>query len=595
MAEAVSSSRSRIVYICGWGRSGSTIADRLLGTLPGFFSAGELRSLWDYDPLRHQCACGATVSTCPMWSPALSEVFGELVASSFASIRAERDRSAKSRHFVSLIRAASPSGAASRYGDLLTSVYASVLSQSGDTVVVDSSKHPAEAVLLAARSDIDLTVIHLVRDPRGVAYSWKRRTHGAQSGDRPPQRGIASTTAWWDIWNAVADLSLRRRLGNRYIRLRYEDLMRDPRTQFAALAETLGANPASLPFSDATTVSVLAQHTVAGNPARAGTGSVVLTLDEEWVDRMPPLDRALSSVIAFPFLRRFGYPMAAGPSRTLPKMVRPLQGAKQVVATTQRAYRRREWRQRSTVEASPVSLPRGTRRIYHHHVRKTGGTSLNRAFLTLGGEDPATVHRRMRGALHVAESGGLRFVAHDRVLLREGEYFYGWDHAPAWSIELPSETFTITVLRDPVARLLSLYRYLADAGSDRGEPFRAGRLERMSASRGLGQFLDQVDKSDALNQLHMFSPTYSVTEAADRIRKCSAWFMTEHYDAGISALGSVLGLALPMRWDRRSTSPDVIAVRERDRMLELLEPEYNLLRALHADPGQRLAGAVPPV
>ena len=36
----------RVLYIAGSGRSGSTILDRTLGQVDGFFSAGELCNLW---------------------------------------------------------------------------------------------------------------------------------------------------------------------------------------------------------------------------------------------------------------------------------------------------------------------------------------------------------------------------------------------------------------------------------------------------------------------------------------------------------------------------------------------------------------------
>ena len=36
----------KVLFIGGYGRSGSTLLDRVLGSTDGFFSAGELRSLF---------------------------------------------------------------------------------------------------------------------------------------------------------------------------------------------------------------------------------------------------------------------------------------------------------------------------------------------------------------------------------------------------------------------------------------------------------------------------------------------------------------------------------------------------------------------
>ena len=79
--------RLRVIYISGWGRSGTTIVDRLLGQLPGFFSVGELRSLWDSDPSTQLCSCGHTIAECPVWAPSLSGAIGGSTGKEFAAMR----------------------------------------------------------------------------------------------------------------------------------------------------------------------------------------------------------------------------------------------------------------------------------------------------------------------------------------------------------------------------------------------------------------------------------------------------------------------------------------------------------------------------
>jgi Sulfotransferase family len=251
---------------------------------------------------------------------------------------------------------------------------------------------------------------------------------------------------------------------------------------------------------------------------------------------------------------------------------------RRVAAAAERAARRRA----DAVRSKDVRLPGGYRRIYHVHVRKTGGTSVNRAFLALGGEDPMVVHRRMGHALHATSSGAMTFAAHDVPMLRAGRYFYGWHHAPAWSFELPADTFTFTVLRDPTARVVSLYRYLADPAADADEPFPAGRAERRRAADGFGAFLERSAPEDLCHQLWMFSATMDVEEAAARIQGCSAWLLTEDLDRSLPLLGSRLGLELAPRRDRRSLGATDVVGPHADRLAELLAPEYELFALLSA-------------
>jgi hypothetical protein len=62
-------SRVTVVYLGGFGRSGSTLVERMLGAAPGWVNVGELvdlaRSVAPGDEL---CGCGQPFSTCPMWT-----------------------------------------------------------------------------------------------------------------------------------------------------------------------------------------------------------------------------------------------------------------------------------------------------------------------------------------------------------------------------------------------------------------------------------------------------------------------------------------------------------------------------------------------
>ena len=92
---------------------------------------------------------------------------------------------------------------------------------------------------------------------------------------------------------------------------------------------------------------------------------------------------------------------------------------------------------------------------------------------------------------------------------------------------------------------------------------------------------------DLLNQLHMFSPRLDPGEAADRVRQCSAWFMTEHLDRGVDHLNQRLGVALAHRWDRRSRPDDGLRADHGKLLRSVLAPEYEFLRILGTDNNRR--------
>src|ERR1022692_3637443 len=74
--------------------------------------------------------------------------------------------------------AACPCGTArdlDEYISYYARLYAAIIKVSGCELVVDSSKHPSLAHCLRWLPDVDLRVLHLVRDSRAVAYSWSRQ------------------------------------------------------------------------------------------------------------------------------------------------------------------------------------------------------------------------------------------------------------------------------------------------------------------------------------------------------------------------------------------------------------------------------------
>jgi hypothetical protein len=233
---------------------------------------------------------------------------------------------------------------------------------------------------------------------------------------------------------------------------------------------------------------------------------------------------------------------------------------------------------------SPLVIPGGYERIYLYHIRKTAGTSLVRSFLTLGGEDPAEVEQRIAASLISRTTSGKFMFACGRGTLQQGDYFFGWSHMPAHRLELPAKTFTIALLRDPVARVLSYYRYLIAGDTEDSMAWRVQENERSLAGLSFSDFLQRTPRELLLNQLYMFSPTFNVEEARLRITQCSAILTTEEYDKDLARLSQSLDLSLSPRRER-ITAPTGTKPADEDvaELRQILAPEYELLEGLETN------------
>ncbi len=232
--------------------------------------------------------------------------------------------------------------------------------------------------------------------------------------------------------------------------------------------------------------------------------------------------------------------------------------------------------------AAATVLADGSRRVYLHHIRKTAGTSLMMSFLALGGEDPQDVWARINGRrLGRTVSGPYAFASIHRKVLAEGAYLFGRAHRPAADQPLPPGTFTVTVLRDPVARVRSYYDYLR-VGDAVDSPGQVAPRERRLAEAGFDAFLDRVPPQHLCTQLHTFSTRLDVSEAADRIAACSAVFSTEGFAQGLDELGARLGLSLAPHRARVTGERSELTEAQLARLRDALQPEYDLLGRLAA-------------
>ena len=287
----------RVVYLTGWCRSGSTLIGNLLNELPGVVHVGELHYLWRNGVLaagtNTTCGCGAPIADCPLWSAVLRKAGGD-AAAAVADQRFLRTRHAHRR----LTERTPPPGAVRARGRLV-GLYEAIAAETGASVVVDSSKYPAEPAALSRVDGLDLRVLHVVRDPRATAHSWRR------AKDYSPAMGAARSTAYWTGFGWASD-RMAPALGERWRRLRYEDFVAAPRSHLADLLAWAGID-GEPPVDAAGTATLGGNHTVTGNPDRLRRGPVEIRDGEAWRRELPARDRLLATALAAPLLRRYGY------------------------------------------------------------------------------------------------------------------------------------------------------------------------------------------------------------------------------------------------------------------------------------------------
>lgn len=320
--------RQRLLFIGGLGRSGSTLIEKLLNELTPTFSVGETVHLWERGVRDNQrCGCGERFSACGHWKAVGQEAFGgweQIDPERLTHLRWSVDRSRRLPHIFGALKTGRTTSAQREYLDAMRSVLVAAAVTEGsrvgvdrtEIVLLDSSKHLSTAALLACDPALDVRVLHLIRDPRGVAHSWMKTVDRPETdGEIMPKYSPRRTALRWVTDNL--GFETLRKLGVPVLTMRYEDILERPTERIVEIARFSGAMPTAdeiggddvtLPFLVGRAAHLTTpMHSVAGNPLRFGGDNLTLRLDDAWREEMKSKDRRTVERVVGPVLARYGY------------------------------------------------------------------------------------------------------------------------------------------------------------------------------------------------------------------------------------------------------------------------------------------------
>lgn len=288
-----------VVYIAGYGRSGSTLLDMILGSHEDIIGTGELTFLFNEVLAGRPCACSQALVDCPLWGPVLERVAKRgFTWYEAAAVTRSRDGV--------LGRRADPA----RYGVLWTELITALREESGKSVVVDSSKSARRTVrrtrMLHAHTPNSLRTIHLVRDPADVMQSVQRGYNTSlEAGVEGNTRlGVLRSLLGWVVANTLVEY-VRRRSGAPFLLVRYEDLVADPSATLRIIGAFIDRDLSAV-ASQVTDGEIPAGHGVGGNRMRRGPAVRLHGPDPPEAAPKALYIRLLTRLV-WPLRHRYGY------------------------------------------------------------------------------------------------------------------------------------------------------------------------------------------------------------------------------------------------------------------------------------------------
>ena len=302
----------RVVYVMGCGRSGSTMLDTLLGNHPSIESVGEACHV----PLRAwmsngYCACGTRSEVCEFWVD-VHERWRQRVGADPVEEYATMIHELESRRvwLPALAREARrPESRFRQYLRMTGALMEAIREVSGKPVIVDSSKRPARALALSMIPQVDLRVVHLIRDCRGVAWSGKKRFVVDEKGGvsrNDPGKEVWKMSMIWGISNVLSSWVRRKLPSSHSIQVRYEDYVTNPEDALTRIGRLIDLDMSPVVQAVAAQQPMQIGHTIAGNRLRMSQG-IHLRPDTEWISKLSNQDRRRCWILAGWLMKQYGY------------------------------------------------------------------------------------------------------------------------------------------------------------------------------------------------------------------------------------------------------------------------------------------------
>jgi hypothetical protein len=227
------------------------------------------------------------------------------------------------------------------------------------------------------------------------------------------------------------------------------------------------------------------------------------------------------------------------------------------------------------------------RRIYHSHIKKCAGTSLNKLIIGMQCEqDPILRDRCYEGVCgnDMVQIGDWVFTSHRPYQMATQKYTYAFSHYPYWELRDDfrisfDETFVFTTFRDPVERVISHYKMVKQR-KENDSKHASMKVEGkwLGDNDSLMEFVHNLPKKDLMAQIYCYSRNYNIDEALENIKEVNFTVRVEDLTSGgYDELKRVMpALKFPNQHLRKSKEYK-FDQKDVEYIKEMLQVEYDLL------------------
>jgi hypothetical protein len=304
-----------ILYLAGYGRSGTTLIESILGSHHNVLALGELYKLNEViDNSDYLCSCGKQFVHCNFWAPIVRRL--DCTQINHLAIQKARNTVECNRISVNALHTFKLKGKSSelnKYEESMTLLFNTIWDYVPNDVqyIIDSSKTAYSCarrpITLNKICKLNVKVLHIVRDFKGVMNSIMKKglNRNLQIGvHRKTKFARLRSVLGWISANEAAERLQRYLPKGNYLRIKYEDFISFP----ASSLNTIG-NFLSIDFSHVSRLLSAGMlesnsHQVAGNRMRYKRK---IFLNADPLKTPQGINNLLLSALSFFQERKYGY------------------------------------------------------------------------------------------------------------------------------------------------------------------------------------------------------------------------------------------------------------------------------------------------
>jgi hypothetical protein len=307
----------KVIYIVGHERSGSTFLDILLGNHPEIVDVGELCTFYRFGPMeKRYCSCGKKIEECSFWKKVKESFTRRIKHKDFYKQIEIQDYFERKYNMPRWILDNLSSGKKlGQYLNVVDFLYQSIAEVSGKQIIVDSSKSRLRAYWISRlnqRGGINIYLVHLIRDGRGVVWSHKKlykNLYEKELINRPEfiiKKSTLYLTSRWLRVNTLSKIVGKIYPTGKAIYMRYEDLVQDPVRELERISGIVGFDvfPLKTLLEENRPLSVA--HLVGGNSLRMSK-NITPKPDYEWEEKLPDITKRVFWGLAGWYAKKYGY------------------------------------------------------------------------------------------------------------------------------------------------------------------------------------------------------------------------------------------------------------------------------------------------